>query len=149
MLSRRLNQEIKELENSPILNCTAGPNNPDDLTKWTGTIFGPDNTPYQGGIFNIKIQFTEEYPFKPPSISFITKIYHCNINERGNICLDILHKNWSPALTIGKVLISISSLLADPNPDDPLVQNIADLLKTNKLLHDFNAKEYTFKYANV
>jgi ubiquitin-conjugating enzyme E2 D/E len=148
MLARRLNQEIKELEKSPIPNCSAGPEK-DDISKWDATIFGPEGTPYENGIFKLKIDFTSEYPFKPPHIRFVTKIYHCNINSDGYICLDILNKNWSPALSIGKVLISICSLLAEPNPDDPLVGSIADLLIKNKNLHDSNAKEYTIMYANI
>ena len=148
MLSRRLKHEIKDLEETPIPNCSAGPKNNNDLALWNATIFGPEGTPYHNGIFNLNIEFTEEYPFKPPKIYFTTKIYHCNINERGNICLDILNKNWSPALSVGKVLISICSLLAEPNPNDPLVPSIAELFKSNKPLHDFHAKEYTYKYAS-
>ena len=148
MLSKRLKQEIKDLSESPIANCSAGPINDSNMMEWNATIFGPEGTPYMNGVFNLKIDFSEEYPFKPPAIYFTTKIYHCNINDRGSICLDILNKNWSPALTIGKVLISICSLLAEPNPNDPLVPHIAELFKTNRMLHDCKAKEYTLKYAN-
>lgn len=147
MLSIRLTQELKDINKSPIPNCSAGPEG-DDLAKWDATIFGPEGTPYENGIFKMKIEFTSEYPFKPPIIYFVTKIYHCNINSSGGICLDILSKNWSPALSIGKVLISICSLLAEPNPNDPLVPQIAQLLRTDKALHDINAREYTIKYAN-
>ena len=80
---------------------------------------GPEGTPYQGGVFELRIDF-QDYPFKPPNVIFTTRIYHCNINSNGNICLDILKEQWSPALTISKVLLSICSLMNDQNPNDPL-----------------------------
>jgi ubiquitin-conjugating enzyme E2 D/E len=148
LLIKRLQNEIIDLKSSPILNCSAGPVNDDNLTIWQATIFGPEDTPYHGGVFNLNIQFTSEYPFKAPSIYFTTPIYHCNINKSGGICLDILKDNWSPALNIGKLLLSICSLLSEPNPNDPLVPEIAELFKNNKDIHDANAREYTIKYAN-
>jgi ubiquitin-conjugating enzyme E2 D/E len=121
--------------------------NPDDLFTWQATIIGPTETPYEGGMFNLVILFPTDYPFKPPKISFTTRIYHPNINSTGGICLDILKDQWSPALSITKVLLSICSLLSDPNPDDPLAPEIANIYKTNK--EEFNkiAREYTVKYA--
>ena len=83
------------------------------------------DSPYAGGVFFLSITFPTDYPFKPPKVSFTTKIYHPNINANGSICLDILRDQWSPALTISKVLLSICSMLTDPNPDDPLVPDIA------------------------
>merc|ERR1712118_43584 len=91
------------------------------------TIMGPSDSPYQGGVFFLNINFPSDYPFKPPKCHFTTKIYHCNVNSNGAICLDILKDQWSPALTISKVLLSISSLLTDCNPADPLVPEIARL----------------------
>merc|ERR1712159_689481 len=108
---------------------------------------GPKDSPYEHGIFFLDIQFPTDYPFKPPKVRFTTKIYHCNVNSNGSICLDILSSQWSPALTISKVLLSICSLLTDPNPDDPLVPEIAHIFKTNKPLYEKTAKEWTGKYA--
>lgn len=147
MSLRRIQKELTEIQKEPPAYCSAGPEN-SDIYKWSATIMGPDNTPYQGGIFFLTIVFPKEYPFKPPHVSFDTKIYHCNISNKGSICLDILKGEWSPALTITKVLLSITSLLDEPNPDDPLVPEIAKLYKKNKKQHDFNAQQWTAKYAN-
>jgi ubiquitin-conjugating enzyme E2 D/E len=106
---------------------------------------GPGDCPYQGGVFFLNIQFPADYPFKPPKVTFTTKIYHCNVNSSGGICLDILKEQWSPALTISKVLLSICSLLTDPNPDDPLVPEIANKLKTDVEGHNKTAREWTAK----
>mgnify|MGYP001433142928 CR=1 FL=1 len=147
MTERRIKTELLEMENSPPDNCSAGPIG-DDIFRWRATILGPEGSPYEGGIFKLKIDFPADYPFKAPRIVFITKIYHCNINSSGGICLDILKDQWSPALTIGKVLLSICSLMNDPNPDDPLVLDIANLFKTDRKEHDYKAKIYTMEYAN-
>jgi len=108
---------------------------------------GPENSPYAGGVFFLSIHFPTDYPFKPPKVNFITRIYHPNINSNGSICLDILRDQWSPALTISKVLLSICSMLTDPNPDDPLVPAIATQYKNERKVYDSTAAEWTRKYA--
>ena len=108
---------------------------------------GPDDSPYSGGVFFLDIHFPADYPFKPPKVSFTTRIYHCNINSNGGICLDILKDQWSPALTVSKVLLSVCSLLTDPNPQDPLVGSIAQQLLTDREAHDKTAAEWTRRYA--
>ena len=146
MALRRIQKELTDLQRDPPSNCSAGPKG-DDLFRWEGVILGPSDSPYAGGVFKLEILFPVDYPFKPPKLQFITKIYHPNINPTGLICLDILKQQWSPALTISKVLLSVTSLLTDPNPDDPFVPEIADLLKKNKALYESNARAYTLKYA--
>lgn len=145
--TRRLQAELKEIITNPPANCSAGPIG-ENLFEWQATIIGPEGSPYHGGIFYLKIDFPDNYPFKPPKIVFKTKIYHCNINSNGAICLDILKNQWSPALTISKVLLSICSLMDDANPNDPLVYEIADLLIKNKALHDETARLWTMNYAS-
>jgi len=108
---------------------------------------GPDDSPFSGGVFFLNIHFPTDYPFKPPKCNFTTRIYHPNINSNGSICLDILKDQWSPALTISKVLLSISSLLTDANPDDPLVPEIAHIYKSDRAKYEATAREWTRKYA--
>ncbi|XP_018878710.1 ubiquitin-conjugating enzyme E2 E1 isoform X2 [Gorilla gorilla gorilla] len=111
----RIQKELADITLDPPPNCSAGPKG-DNIYEWRSTILGPPGSVYEGGVFFLDITFTPEYPFKPPKVTFRTRIYHCNINSQGVICLDILKDNWSPALTISKVLLSICSLLTDCNP---------------------------------
>ncbi|KAI8066947.1 ubiquitin-conjugating enzyme/RWD-like protein [Gilbertella persicaria] len=140
--AKRISKELAEISLDPPSNCSAGPKG-DNLYEWVSTIAGPSDSPYAGGIFFLDVHFPQEYPFKPPKVVFRTRIYHCNINSQGAICLDILKDNWSPALTISKVLLSICSLLTDANPHDPLVGSIAQEYLTNREEHDSIAREWT------
>jgi ubiquitin-conjugating enzyme E2 D/E len=144
---KRLQKEFLDMQKDDTPNLSASPIN-DNLFEWEAVILGPIGTPYEGGVFNLNISIPSNYPFKPPTVIFKTKIYHPNINSSGSICLDILKTQWSPALTISKILLSICSLLADPNPNDPLVPEIANLLKTNIEVYNQTAKEWTNIYAS-
>ena len=146
MALQRIQKEHQNLMSDPPANCSAGPM-ADDMFRWQATLLGPTESPYENGVFFLEINFPAEYPYKPPRIHFTTKIYHPNINSNGGICLDILKDQWSPALTISKVLLSICSLLNDPNPDDPLVPSIAELYIKNKELYIINARAWTLQYA--
>jgi len=148
MAARRLQREYAEIQQDPPANCTAGPANDDDFFKWEAMIFGPSDSPFQGGVFRLSIHFPSDYPFKPPIVTFKTKIFHPNINAAGGICLDILKNQWSPALGVSKVLLSILSLLTDANPNDPLVPDIADLYKRDRAAYDARAREWTQIYAS-
>ena len=144
---RRIRKEIEDMKKTPPDNCSAGPVDENDLFVWRATIMGPEGSPYYGGIFNLSINIPADYPFKAPKIMFTTKIYHCNVNSNGAICLDILKDNWSPALTISKALLSICSLMDDPNPNDPLVPDIANLFVKDRERHDQNARNFTSLHA--
>lgn len=147
MALKRINKELLDIQKDPPTNCSAGPVDQNDMFNWSATIMGPSDSPYQGGVFFLTIRFPSDYPFKPPKVTFTTRIYHPNINANGSICLDILKDQWSPALTISKVLLSISSLLTDPNPDDPFVPDIAQTYKSDRKTYEKNAKDWTKKYA--
>lgn len=142
----RLLFEYKNTQEISELNIVRYPKD-DNMYLWYAFIYGPNDTPYENGIFKLNIEFPDNYPFSPPIVNFITKIYHCNINNSGGICLDILKHEWSPVLTINKILLSILSLLNDPNPYDPLVPEIASLYLNDYEKYLENAKQYTIDYA--
>jgi len=146
MALKRIQKELNDLTREPPASCSAGPVG-SDMFNWHATISGPADSVYSGGLFFLNILFPTDYPFKPPKVHFMTRIYHCNVHANGSICLDILKDQWSPALTINKILLSISSLLTDPNPNDPFVPEIAQLYLKDKPKHDATAKEWTQKYA--
>ncbi|XP_046323696.1 ubiquitin-conjugating enzyme E2 E1 isoform X1 [Marmota monax] len=146
LLKMAFNSESSCLSFPSRWDYSAGPKG-DNIYEWRSTILGPPGSVYEGGVFFLDITFTPEYPFKPPKVTFRTRIYHCNINSQGVICLDILKDNWSPALTISKVLLSICSLLTDCNPADPLVGSIATQYMTNRAEHDRMARQWTKRYA--
>ena len=146
MSQRRIQHELQELRKDGSEGCSAGPRG-DNMYVWDAIIAGPPDSPFSGGIFQLEVHFPTDYPFKAPKVTFLTKIYHPNISSHGTICLDILKEQWSPALTISKVLLSISSLLTDPNPNDPLVPSIANQYKQNKEEYDVTARLWTLKYA--
>nr|XP_047932031.1 ubiquitin-conjugating enzyme E2 E1 isoform X3 [Anser cygnoides] len=129
---KKKESKVSMSKNSKLLSTSAKSAGPkgDNIYEWRSTILGPPGSVYEGGVFFLDITFTPEYPFKPPKVTFRTRIYHCNINSQGVICLDILKDNWSPALTISKVLLSICSLLTDCNPEARFVLIQAHLTMT-------------------
>ena len=132
----RIMKELKELQESAksskekVVEAQTVDNN---LRHWRGKIFGPDDTPYDKGTFYVDIVIPQEYPFKPPVMRFITKIWHPNVSSaNGAICLDILKNEWTPALTIRTALISLQALLCAPEPDDPQDAQVAGMYKNDK-----------------
>ena len=143
---KRIEKELEFFNKDTPENCSAGPEK-GDLFHWTGSIFGPINTPYEGGVFNLDIIFSQNHPIKPPKVKFTTRIFHPNINKQGSICLDILKDKWTPAITITSLLLSICSLLSDPNPDDPLNHEAAMIFKINYNEYCHLATKLTKQYA--
>ena len=103
-----------------------------DIYNWKATIDGPKDTPFEEGKFDIELKFNDDYPVKPPYVKFITPMFHPNIYRDGKICVDILQREWSPAQNIRTILISIRSLLIDPNPDSPANRDAATLFVKDK-----------------
>lgn len=149
---KRLQKELSDMKNSVHKeiseNVSAGPIDENDLFKWNATLIGPVETPYEGGVFKLNLVFPNDYPFHPPVVTFMTRIFHPNIHENGEICLDILKYHWSPAYSITNILLSIVSLLSDPNVEDPLNTVASNLYKTNKKQYENTVKTYVQNFAN-
>jgi ubiquitin-conjugating enzyme E2 D len=140
MANKRLDKEFEKLsEEYDVERSTA--------MEWQLALLGPDNTPYFGGTYLIDIIFPKDYPFSSPTIVFLTKIYHPNINHKGDICMEMLKDGWKPSYTLSKVMENIQSLLKTPNPDDPLVPDIANQYKKDIKAYIKKAEEVTQKYA--
>ncbi|AQK98414.1 ubiquitin-conjugating enzyme E2-22 kDa [Zea mays] len=113
-----------------------------NISHLTGTIAGPADSPYEGGTFVIDIRLPGGYPFEPPKMQFITKVWHPNISsQNGAICLDILKDQWSPALTLKTALLSLQALLSSPAPDDP-----QDAVVAQQYLRDYPTFAATARY---
>jgi ubiquitin-conjugating enzyme (huntingtin interacting protein 2) len=145
----RLAKELKDISNpDDTSGVHATPIDPKNNKHLQGTIRGSSGTPYENGVFHIDIQINPQYPFEPPKMKFITKIWHPNISSQtGAICLDILKDQWSPALTIKTALLSLQALLCSPEPDDPQDAEVARMYKTNREEFDRTAKFWTDTYA--
>jgi ubiquitin-conjugating enzyme E2 N len=119
----------------------------ENLRHFDVTIHGPSDSPYQGGVFKLEMFLPEDFPSKPPKCRFMTKLYHPNVDALGRICLDILKEQWSPAIRLGPVCLSLQSLLASPNPEDPLDQNIATAWRKDEKAAKATARQWTLMYA--
>uniref|UniRef100_A0A1A9X065 E2 ubiquitin-conjugating enzyme n=1 Tax=Glossina brevipalpis TaxID=37001 RepID=A0A1A9X065_9MUSC len=120
----------------------------DNWTELRGQIVGPPDTPYEGGTFILEIKVPETYPFNPPKIRFVTRIWHPNISSAtGAICLDILKDNWAASMSLRTVLLSLQVLLANAEPDDPQDAAVAYQYKRRPKLFEITAKHWTDVYA--
>jgi ubiquitin-conjugating enzyme E2 A len=128
---KRLMRDFKRLQNDPPQGIQAAPLD-NNVMAWQAVIFGPDDTPWEGGTFKLLLEFTEDYPNKPPLVKFISKIFHPNVYADGKICLDILQNQWSPIYDIAAILTSIQSLLSDPNPASPANAEASQLFEKDR-----------------
>ncbi|XP_017002841.2 ubiquitin-conjugating enzyme E2 N isoform X1 [Drosophila takahashii] len=145
-LPRRIIKETQRLLEDPVPGISAIPDE-NNARYFRVQVTGPHDSPFEGGVFKLELFLPEDYPMKAPMVRFLTKIYHPNIDSLGRICLDVLKDKWSPALQIRTILLSIQALLSAPNPDDPLVNDVAELWKENEEQAIRNAREWTLRYA--
>ncbi|XP_067160343.1 ubiquitin-conjugating enzyme E2 A isoform X2 [Apteryx mantelli] len=119
------------LQEDPPAGVSGAPSE-NNIMVWNAVIFGPEGTPFEDGTFKLTIEFTEEYPNKPPTVRFVSKMFHPNVYADGSICLDILQNRWSPTYDVSSILTSIQSLLDEPNPNSPANSQAAQLYQENK-----------------
>ncbi|KAJ6115574.1 hypothetical protein N7523_005991 [Penicillium sp. IBT 18751x] len=147
---KRIAKELAELVESPPAGISVELVDESNLYEWKVRMDGPEGSPYQGGKFALKLSLPTEYPFKPPTVSFTTKIYHPNItnDEKGSMCLGMLRADeWKPSSKINAVLQFARQLLAEPMPDDAIEGRIAEQYRNDRARYDEVAREWTRKYA--
>ena len=142
MATRRLAKELSQVREKFDAECVG-----DDLMKWQVAIPGPDDSPYFGGTFLIELSFPSDYPFHVPNIKFDTKIFHPNINLKGEICLGSIRDDWGPSYTALILLDRILAILKYPNADDPLVPEVAAIMKQDISIFKNKAEEWTHAHA--
>mmetsp|Transcript_16974 Transcript_16974/g.36709 ORF Transcript_16974/g.36709 Transcript_16974/m.36709 type:complete len:155 (+) Transcript_16974:135-599(+) len=137
---KRLMRDFKRLQQDPPQGVNGSPN-PDNIMTWNAVIFGPEDTPWDGGTFRLTLEFTEDYPNKAPTVKFTSNMFHPNIYADGGICLDILQNQWSPIYDVSAILTSIQSLLSDPNPNSPANSEAARLYNENRREYNRRVRE--------
>jgi len=124
--------DLKAIKQEPPEGVSASPSSDDNLFVWSATILGPDETPWEGGIFSLRLTFGDQYPEKPPRVRFTSELFHPNVFNDGTLCMDIIQDQWSPCHNVCTLLTSIQSLLCDPNPASPANPEAAQLFTTDK-----------------
>eukprot|EP01117_Protostelium_nocturnum_P004897 TRINITY_DN1776_c0_g1_i1.p1 TRINITY_DN1776_c0_g1~~TRINITY_DN1776_c0_g1_i1.p1 ORF type:complete len:150 (-),score=41.34 TRINITY_DN1776_c0_g1_i1:99-548(-) len=148
MAGKRLAKELKEFMDTPQEWIKVELASEDNLFLWKASLEGPDKTPYEKGTFNIELEIPTDYPFKPPKVKFLTKIYHPNVKNDGGFCNHMLTtEGWSPQLKIQQIVEEIYKILKEPDVENPLEPDVAQQYKTDKTTFTKTAKEWTKKYA--
>ena len=148
MALKRIKKELEEIKRSPPIELMVGLRDDNNYFLWEGLLSGPEDSPYSGGIFKFVINFPHDYPMRAPKVKFTTKIFHPNISVDGDICVDILKDKWSSVFTVSKIMLSISSLLTDPNPESALNGESARLYLNDRNSYNKMVKEWVKKYGS-
>ncbi|KAI4265059.1 MAG: hypothetical protein L6R38_009677 [Xanthoria sp. 2 TBL-2021] len=111
---------------------------------------GPEETPFSGGLWKVHVELPDQYPYKSPSIGFVNRIFHPNIDElSGSVCLDVINQTWSPMFDMINIFeVFLPQLLRYPNPTDPLNGEAAAMLMRDQKTYDIKVKEYVARYAS-
>ena len=147
VLAKRLAGERKRLEHEQTPGIQLFLIDECNLQQWRAIIEGPEGSPYEGGNFELSLRIPDDYPNSPPKATFVTRIFHPNVFTNGNICLDTLQNNWSPAMDLSQLCLSIQSLLTDPNPNDPANGKAGDLYNRNPNAYGEKVRRYVKKFA--
>ena len=144
----RLLKEIKEAARDADPTIRLAPDG-ENLLRWSATLKGPEDTPFETGTFVVRFSLPESYPLAPPRVSFETKIFHPNVHwKTGEICLDILKDAWSPAWTLHSVCRAVLALLCNPEPDSPLNCDAGNMLRArDDIAYWSTARMYTRREA--
>ncbi|CAH4030564.1 uncharacterized protein LOC123712740 [Pieris brassicae] len=142
----RLRSELKMLRNDPPEGIAATPLDM-KCCHWQASVTGPAGSPYEGGVFFLYVQVPYSYPMSPPVVRFLTRILHPNVSRHGDVGIDSVHHNWSLALTISKVLISIQSLLTDPYTNVCMEPELGEMYVQDRPKFEALARQWTWKYA--
>ncbi|KAL6068658.1 ubiquitin conjugating enzyme Ubc7/UbcP3 [Balamuthia mandrillaris] len=147
---KRLMHEYRELTINPPEGLTVGPVSEDNFLEWEALIMGPPGTPYEGGVFTARLVFPKDYPLNPPKMTFASEMWHPNIYTNGEVCISILHagddpthyekseERWSPVQSVEKILISVMSMLSEPNDESPANLDAAKMWRDDR--ESFNEK---------
>jgi ubiquitin-conjugating enzyme E2 A len=136
---RRLMNDLKAIQKEDTL--VAAPAE-DNIMEWEAVLPGPEETSWEGGLFTLAMTFSDDYPNTPPKVKFLTPgIFHPNVYVNGDICLDILKSQWSPTYDVRMLLLSIQSLLAEPNPASAANPEAAELITSNKSAYEARVKK--------
>ncbi|EQK97428.1 hypothetical protein G6O67_006287 [Ophiocordyceps sinensis] len=151
MSTKRITKEFAEISTNPPEGFSASLPASQSLYTWNVVLTPPDaSSPYHPGRFAILLTLPTDYPFKPPAVRFLTRIYHPNVtnDSLGNVCLAILKPDqWKPSTKIVAVLEALAALLQDPQPDDPLEDRIADEFRKDPAAWEKNVRYHVERYA--